>query len=167
MLPAWPSDSIPNSQCASKDNLCLAQLKWVSGASVMVSTRSLELVELRGWIHPQNFVSKCWWKCFAAYKWNLFAGSPCGYPCCFTEHILLLFLRKSISPSSSFSLRIGGFRRNSFTAEWPWCKNSVPAQDRGLWKNTCFWQFYCNLLWVWNKIGRFLWFDSHFCTYIW
>lgn len=124
MLPAWPSNSIPNSQCASKDNLCLAQLKWVSGASVMVSTRSLELVELRGWIHPQSFVSKCWWKCFAAYKWNLFAGSPCGYPCCFTEHTLLLFLRNSISPSSSLSLRIGGFRRNSFTAEWPWCKNS-------------------------------------------
>lgn len=50
---------------------------------------------------------------------NLFAGSPRGYPCCFTEHILLLFLRNSVSLSSSPSLRIGIFWRNGFIAEWP------------------------------------------------
>lgn len=120
---------------------------------------------------PKTLSPKHWWKCFATYKSDLFVGNPCGYPCCFTEPILLLFLRNSVSLSSSPSLRIGGFWGNGIIAEWPWCKNvTVPAQDTGfssLLKNVCIWQFYCNLLWVWNKMGGFLWFDLHFCTYIW
>lgn len=59
MLPAQTSESIPNSQCACKDKVCLTLLKWVPGAlwcSAPKGVSSLEFVELRGWRTCQNFV---------------------------------------------------------------------------------------------------------------